>query len=77
MIVDVSQLEKEIESLEYKECPDWESCPISKLNALERVALRRREIIREFRALAEEFGDCIVKADSYSMESESMFGEIS
>lgn len=63
MIVDISKLEKEIESLEYKECPDWESCPISKLNALERIALNRRQIISEFRALAEEFGDCIVKAE--------------
>jgi hypothetical protein len=69
MIIDTSRLLEEIQSFEDKEVPDWETCPISKLNALERVALRRREVIREFRALAEEFGDCIVVADVDSVES--------
>lgn len=69
MIVDTSRLLEEIQSFEDKEVPDWEHCPISTLNAAERRAIRRRETIREFCALAEEFGACILEPELESEEN--------
>jgi len=77
MIVDTDALLRAIEYYEDSEVPDWETCPISTLNAAERRALNRREVIERFCALAEEFGDSIVESGDGGGKSDADNHDIS
>lgn len=60
MIIDTEKLLAAIDQYESNEIPNWETCPISKLNRSEKRGLTWRKTISDFCALAESFPEAVV-----------------